>query len=162
MKKVLFTGATGLLGKYFFDSPHKGFELFGTFNKNKKIKKKNFHSLNVSNRGEVFDLVKNIKPNYIVHAAALGNVDYCETHKDEAESINVQGTRNMAEAASEVEAMILFTSSNAVFNGENPPYSETAKPSPLDYYGKTKVLGEKIVRESGASYAILRLMTMYG
>lgn len=162
MKKVLFTGATGLLGKYFFNSPQKGFELFGTFNTNLSIKKNNFFPLDISKKNDVFDLITKVNPDFIIHAAALGNVDYCETHRDEAESVNVQGARNVAEAANEAGAMILFSSSNAIFNGENPPYSESAKPSPLDYYGKTKVHGEKIIKESGANYAILRLMTMYG
>lgn len=162
MKKVLFTGATGLLGKYFLNSPQKGFELIGTYNKNTSLKKKNLYALDVSNRSETLTLINKIKPSYVIHAAALGNVDYCETHKGEAKKVNETGTKNVSEAANENGAVIIFTSSNAIFDGNNPPYSEDAKPSPLDYYGKTKVAGEKIVKESGAIYVILRLMTMYG
>ncbi len=162
MKKVLFTGATGLLGKYFFDSSHKDFELFGTFNRNSNLKKKNFYPLDVSNRDEVFDLVRKIKPNYIVHAAAIGNVDYCETHKNEAENINVGGTRNIVDASSEFGSFVIFTSSNAIFDGKKPPYVEDSKIHPLDYYGYTKEKGEEIIKKSGVQYSIIRLMTMYG
>lgn len=162
MKKVLFTGATGLLGKYFFLNPPSEYELFGTFNKNLNLKENNFFPLNISDKNEVFDLIQKIKPNYVVHAAAIGNVDYCETHKKEAKDVNVNGTKNVAEASKKVNAVMLFTSSNAIYDGENPPYSETSNPNPLDYYGKTKELGEMVVKESGASYSILRLMTMFG
>lgn len=162
MKKILFTGATGLLGKYFFNSTHSGFEIFGTYNKNSNLKKKNCFPLDISNKSEVEELVKKIKPDYIIHAAAIGNVDYCETHKEEADRVNVQGTKNVADAAKKTGAMIIFTSSNAILDGKNPPYDENALPNPLDYYGKTKLKGEQIIKEGGALYAIIRLMTMYG
>lgn len=162
MKKVLFTGATGLLGKYFFKTPHPKFEIFGTYNNNSNLKKKFFYPLNVSNEKEVHSLIQKIKPDYVIHAAAIGNVDYCETHRDEAEMVNIRGTGYVADAARNIGATMFFTSSNAIFDGENPPYLENSITNPLDYYGKTKVDGEKIIKKNGVNFVILRLMTMYG
>jgi len=53
-------------------------------------------------------------------------------------------------------------SSNAVFDGNNAPYSEKDKPNPINYYGKTKVISEFDIKKSGISHAIVRLTQMYG
>ncbi len=162
MSKVLFTGATGLLGKYFFLQKPSNFDLYGTYIKNLKVDNANLFTLDVSSGDDVNALFEKIMPDFVVHAAALGNVDYCETHKDEARKVNIIGTQNVLNASKKINAKLIFTSSNAVYDGKNPPYSEEAPKHPLDYYGKTKLEGEVLVRESEVPYVILRLMTMYG
>lgn len=162
MSKVLFTGATGLLGKYFFLQKPSNFDLYGTYIKNLKVDNANLFTLDVSSEDDVNALFEKIMPDFVVHAAALGNVDYCETHRDEARNVNVIGTQNVLNASKKINAKLIFTSSNAVYDGENPPYSEEAPEHPLDYYGKTKLEGEDLVRKSEVPYVILRLMTMYG
>jgi len=57
---------------------------------------------------------------------------------------------------------MIFTSTNAVFDGEHAPYSEEDEPNPINYYGKTKLEAEALVRKRGAKHAVARLMTMYG
>ena len=162
MKTVLFTGATGLLGRYFFKSPPASYKLVGTYNKNSSIKNKDFFKLDITNKNEVLSLFKKVSPDIVIHAASLGNIDYCEAHKKEAEDVNVKGTDNVLYACRKIGAKIIFTSSNAVYDGEKPPYSENSPTNPLDVYGKTKVKGEKLVEKSGVPFVILRLMTMYG
>jgi len=162
MKTVLFTGATGLLGRYFFKITPSAYKLIGTYNKNLKFKKKNFLKLDITHKNEVLTLFKKVNPDVVVHAASLGNVDYCETHKEEAYSVNVLGTKNVLSACKQVGTKIIFTSSNAVYDGVNSPFSENSKAKPLDVYGKTKIEGEKLVKKTGIPFVILRLMTMYG
>jgi dTDP-4-dehydrorhamnose reductase len=87
MSKVLFTGATGLLGKYFFLQKPSNFDLYGTYIKNLKVDNDNLFTLDVSSEDDVNALFEKIMPDFVVHAAALGNVDYCETHKDEARKV---------------------------------------------------------------------------
>lgn len=161
MTNVLFTGGTGLLGKYFFASTPTGFKSIGTFNTNQS-KRKDFYGLDITRKHEVFLLFTKLKPDIVVHAASIGSVDYCEAHKDEAKTINVNGTRNVLEATQEIGARLIFTSSNAVFNGKSSSYHEESDTDPLDYYGKTKVEGERIIQASDNPYVIVRLMTMYG
>ncbi|KKQ34449.1 MAG: dTDP-4-dehydrorhamnose reductase [Microgenomates group bacterium GW2011_GWA2_37_6] len=162
MKTVLFTGATGLLGRYFFKSPPAHFKLIGTYNKNLRVEKKEFFRLDITKKNEVLSLFKKIRPDVVVHAASLGNVDYCETHKKEAKDVNIKGTKNVLSACKKTGAKMIFTSSNAIYDGENPPFSEDSPANPLDYYGKTKIESEKLIKKSGAPFVILRLMTMYG
>lgn len=162
MTKILFTGITGLLGKYFLDNKHPNYKIIGTYNTHIPQKIENSFKLDITDRKEVLSFIHNVKPHIVVHAASIGNVDYCEAHKEEAYKINVEGTRNVLNASLRVGAKFIFTSSNAIYDGKNPPFGEDSKPNPLDVYGKTKVEGEKIIKESKVPYVILRLMTMYG
>lgn len=162
MKTVLFTGATGLLGRYFFRSPPASYKLIGTYNKNSNIKKKDFFKLEITNKNEVLSLFEKISPDIVIHAASLGNVDYCEAHKKDAQDVNIKGTDNVLYACRKIGAKIIFTSSNAVYDGEKSPYSENSPTNPLDVYGETKIKGEKLVEKSEVPFVILRLMTMYG
>lgn len=162
MTKVLFTGITGLLGKYFLNTKLSDYEVFGTYHLNPPSLKKNFVKLDIANRKEVLAIIAKLEPRIVVHAASIGSVDYCETHKEEARAVNVEGTKNVLEASKMVGAKIIFTSSNAIYDGNNPPYDEGAETNPLDVYGKTKVEGEELIKKSNTPYVILRLMTMYG
>lgn len=160
--RVIFTGITGLLGGYILKNKLPGYEIFGTGNENVKKSYGNILKLNITDKKKVLNLIKKIKPHVIIHAASIGNVDYCEKHSKEAYKVNVLGTQNIVEAAKKVKAKVIFLSSNAIFDGLNPPYHEKSGANPLDIYGETKLEGEKIIMESGLKYVILRLITMYG
>lgn len=150
--RIVFTGITGLLGGYFLKKKQRGFEVIG-------VSRKNF---DITDKKKVFDFIQKTKPQIIIHAASLGNVDYCEQHPTEAYKVNVEGTQNIIDAAKEVNAKIIFLSSNAIYDGDNAPYDEKSNPNPIDVYGKTKVEGEKLVKKSNLDFVIVRLITMYG
>lgn len=161
MTKILFTGATGLLGKYFIGKNPSKYEIYGTYKSNSVIKK-NYLKLDISYKKEVVSVIDKIKPDIVVHAASLSNVDYCETHKKEAHKVNILGTKNVLYACKKTNARIVFTSTNAVYDGNKPPYFEGSRKRPIDVYGKTKVEAESLVIKSKVPYVIVRLMTMYG
>lgn len=161
-KRILFTGITGLLGGYFLKSIPLGYEIIGVGNKNIYKSIKNFFKIDITNKRLILDFIKKINPQILVHAASIGNVDYCEKHPNEAYKVNVEGTRNIINAAKTVHAKIIFSSSNAIYDGVNPPYDEKSNPNPIDIYGKTKVEGEKLIKKSNLDHVILRLITMYG
>ncbi len=165
MKKILITGASGLLGSGLIKTRPKDFELilvcYEKRNNYKHPKVKNL-SLDITNKNDVLEKVSKEKPNVIIHAASLGNVDLCEKEKEKARKVNVEGTENVIEAAKKIRSKIVFTSTNAVFNGQKAPYREEDKPSPLNYYGKTKYQGEIFVQKSSLPFLIVRLITMYG
>lgn len=161
--KILFTGITGLLGNYFLKEIRNKYFVSGTYSSNKvNYKGVELFELNVTNKDKVLELLKKIKPQIVVHAASIGNVDFCEKNPDSAYEVNVEGTKNVLEACRDVGAKIIFISSNAVYNGKKPPYDEKSTRSPLDVYGKTKQKAEETVINSGVTYVIIRLMTMYG
>ncbi len=103
----------------------------------------------------------------VVHAAAVRGIEFCESHPDEAEQVNVCGTRKLLEAALQSGAKrILYCSSQAVYGAEDQrPYREDCTPHPDTVYGRTKYRGELIVREArqkGMQFLILRFSRLYG
>ena len=142
--RLLITGASGLLGKKMMKMlPGLGFDVLGTSSKaSGKIKK-----MDVTDWKEVMDVVSGFRPDVVVHAAAVINVDWCEKNKDEAFRINVEGTSNVVEACNQNGAKMVLISTDYVFNGDSQKaYEEEDKPAPVNWYARTKLEGEKICR----------------
>ena len=160
--KLLITGAGGLLGSRVAElAVERGFDVYSTYLSHvppagQAIK------LNVSDRGQVLKVVSNIHPDVIVHCAALTNVDLCEEDKDLALRVNVDGTRNIAEAAKLVNAFLIYISTDYVFDGEKGLYKEDDAPNPINFYGYSKLLGEEIVKDMDIEFSILRASVLYG
>lgn len=105
---------------------------------------------------------KNAKPEVIVHAAAFTDVDGCESQRDKAFLVNGLGTRNVAIAAREVEAKLLYISTDYVFDGaKEGPYLEFDRPNPINVYGQSKLLGEQFVKEQMEKFFIIRTAWLY-
>lgn len=118
--------------------------------------------MDVTIEKEVIEFFKAEQPDVVVHTASIGSVDFSEKHKDETRLVNVGGTKNAVAGAKACNAKFIFISSNAVFDGESPPYKEEDPLKPINYYGKLKVEGERIVLSSGLPYAIVRPILIYG
>jgi len=162
--RVLVVGASGLLGfKAAELAVEQHFETFATYNfRPIKLEGCSFFQLDKCNRGDTIAFVKKVKPGVVIDTAALHNVDYCETHRDEAWKVNVEGTRNVADSCREVGAKMIFISTDYVFDGRKGFYNEEDAPNPLHYYAKTKLKGENVVKEAGIAYAIARPSVIYG
>lgn len=165
--KILLTGASGLFGCAFLSKTIKSDKIIVASIcrkqiSNKKLNLNKFISADITNRKKIINIIKNIKPDIILHAASIGNVDYCETHQREVWQVNVEGTRNIIKAAKLTGSILIFFSTNAVYDGKSPPYNETSGRHPIDFYGKTKVASEEDINKSNIPSVIVRLMTMYG
>jgi dTDP-4-dehydrorhamnose reductase len=162
---IFITAGSGLLGKALLETCPSKYKLSVTYFPNKPDKfpeSIDFFELNITNRDEVLNCIRRIKPDVIIHTAAIGNVDFCEKNKDISWATNVDGTKNIIEAARECDSEIIYISSNAVFDGTNPPYREEDGMNPLSYYGETKAICERLVRNSGLKSVIIRAILMYG
>lgn len=111
---------------------------------------------------EVSNLFSKLRPDIVIHTASETNVDRCETEKERAWKINVEGTRNIAEACRETGAKLICISTDYVFDGEKGLYEEDDAPNPIDFYGLTKLEGEKQVMKRCKNYAVLRTSVLYG
>jgi dTDP-4-dehydrorhamnose reductase len=161
MKRLLVIGATGLVGSKLVDlAPEFGYEPHCTQNA-RRGPHPNSYNLDITNRAATIDLVRKVDPEAVIHTAALHNVDYCESHKEEAVRVNVEGTRNLADAASEVNATLVYLSTDYVFDGRKSHYSESDQPNPLHHYAWTKLEGEKIVTKL-SRFSIARPSVIYG
>ncbi len=98
----------------------------------------------------------------IVHLAALTDVDACERDPKTADAVNALGTRNVAEAAEEVGARVIYVSTNYVFDGTKAEeYAEEDRPAPLNAYGSSKLAGETEVRGRGR-HLVVRTSWVFG
>jgi dTDP-4-dehydrorhamnose reductase len=161
MKKILVVGASGLLGERVMKLGKGRYNLYGTYNTH-KLEGRNFFKLDTSKKGEALRIMNKIKPDLVVDAHAMTNLDYCELHQKEAWKVNVDGTRNIAEAAKKMDTEYAYISTDAVFDGKKSSYSEKDEPDPVNYYGATKLAGELLVGQLDMNCLILRTAVMYG
>ncbi len=117
--------------------------------------------MDISDRQQVKEAFKNIKPDVVVHAATLTDVDKCETHRELAWKVNVEGTKNIVEAAQNVGSFLIYISTDYVFSGEKGNYKENDQPKPINYYGLTKLKAEETV-QTQPEYFIARPSVIYG
>ena len=159
--KLLITGASGLYGSKLAQlALAKGIEVYSSDIQSLTVYG-NFVKLDISDKEQVQDAFKAIKPDVVVHAATLTDVDKCETNKELAWKVNVEGTKNIAEAAKSAGSFLIYISTDYVFSGKSGCYKETDKPDPINYYGLTKLKAEEIV-QTQAEYFIARPSVIYG
>lgn len=152
--KVLVTGANGMLGQDLCPLlEDEGYEVIET----------DVNNLDITNIEQVNSVLKAEKPNFVIHCAAYTNVDKAEEDIETARLINSKGTTNIAKACSDIDATLVYVSTDYVFNGQgNTPILPTDKTEPLNNYGLTKLEGEEAVKKYCSKYFITRTSWLYG
>jgi dTDP-4-dehydrorhamnose reductase len=116
----------------------------------------------ITDAENIRQLFLKLKPDVVIHTASETNVDRCENERERAWRINVGGTRNIAEACAESGAKLVCISTDYVFDGEKGLYAEEDAPNPIDFYGLTKLEGEKQAVKRLRNCAVLRTSVLYG
>jgi len=134
MSKILITGSDGMLGTDLIKHCHDlGYE---TLALNRK-------KLDVTDRTATKDLIETYKPNFVIHTAALTNVDLCEQNEQTAFQVNGYGTENIAYYSNKVNATVVYISSCGLFGDEIRAYSEYDDVELKTKYAKSKYMGEQ-------------------
>ncbi len=121
--------------------------------------------LDITNPLDVDKMIRRFVPDIILNCAAYTNVDACETEKEPAWKVNVEGPKNLASGVEKHGGQLIHISTDFLFDGRKKPpepYLEDDEPNPLSYYGRTKLEGEMAVRQATASHMILRTAWLYG
>ena len=159
---ILIVGGSGFIGYYLHRELIKSKKkVISTYNIN-KIEEEKFIQLDITNKNEITKIIEKIKPNTIIYAAGLTDVDLCENNHKLAKSINCNGIKNIIESTKKFKSKIIYISTSAVFDGKKKVFLESDKTNPISYYGKSKLEGEKIVQNSGLPYTIIRTDQPYG
>lgn len=111
---------------------------------------------------EAANLFRELRPEAVIHAAAISDADFCETHRSESHGINVEAPAHLASLCRARSIPYLFTSSDLVFDGLAPPYREEDPPHPRSHYGEQKVRAEKAILSAYPDAAVCRLPLMIG
>lgn len=157
---LLITGASGLLGSKIVKITESKFNLILTHNT--RPLSPNSLELDITNQEKVTQLFNDLRPEIVIHTASETNVDKCELQKEHAWKINVEGTRNIARACKEIDAKLVYISTDYVFDGKKGLYIEEDKPNPISHYGITKFEGENQVIQNCNDHVILRTSVIYG
>ena len=154
MKKILVTGANGMLGQDLCPIlEDNGFEVVET----------DVNNLDITNAEQVKSVLNLEKPDIVIHCAAYTNVDKAEEDLKTAELINVTGTENIAEVCAKSGITLVYISTDYVFDGtKNSPYKPDDRINPINNYGLTKYEGEEAVRSLCEKYYIARTSWLYG
>jgi dTDP-4-dehydrorhamnose reductase len=151
-RSALITGARGQIGC----------ELQATAPRDITVIALGSEQLDVRRADAVRAVVIGERPAVILHAAAYTDVDGAEREVEEAEAVNAEGAANVAAAAAEVGARLIYISSDFVFDGTlGRPYRPDDPPGPLGVYGRTKLAGERVVLEGGGSSLVVRTAWVY-
>jgi dTDP-4-dehydrorhamnose reductase len=118
--------------------------------------------LDITDKTQVNATFQRLSPEVVIHAAGLTDVDKCELNRELAWKTNVEGTINIAQAAKTCGAFVIYISTDYVFDGEKGNYTETDLPSPISYYGYTKLKAEEQIRKILTQYCIARTSVIYG
>jgi dTDP-4-dehydrorhamnose reductase len=153
-QRLLITGATGLLCADALPVFSRAFECFPV-GYSHTIQHRNFNRLNLLNAEETHNLLDQISPDIIFHAAALANVDQCQTEPSLAHALNVQTTQNLVDWINKNggEQLLIYTSTDQVYTGEGP--HREGDVSPNNIYALTKLWGEDVARQT-SRHLILR------
>jgi dTDP-4-dehydrorhamnose reductase len=149
--KILIAGSHGMLGTDLMEEmrPHHQVEGLGK------------GDLDIRDADQCMRRVADLRPDILINAAAMTNVDGCELDSEEAFRVNGGGSENLAAAAAAAGSLLVYYSTDYVFDGtQKEPYRESDAPNPQSVYGKSKLQGEESARAKAPNHLILRLMAL--
>ncbi|MCF7846087.1 MAG: dTDP-4-dehydrorhamnose reductase [Candidatus Peribacteraceae bacterium] len=153
MKKILLLGANGQLGK----------ALNKEFSSDFEIKALAKEELDITNSAVVEKICAEFQPDLMLNAAAYTAVDQAESERDLAMQINGEAVGKLAEVCKKIGTKLIHFSTDYVFDGENAAgYPEDAEANPVNFYGESKLAGEKAIIASGCNFAIIRTSWLFG
>jgi len=151
--KILILGYKGMLGH----------ELVKEFENNYELVLWDREQIDISEKEDVIKKVKNLNPDVVINAAAYTAVDEAESNKDLAYKVNGCAVGFLATVCKEVNALLVHFSTDYVFDGENHNgYKENHSYNPINTYGKSKALGEKMILDISPKYYIIRTAWLFG
>lgn len=152
--RILVTGAKGQLGVDLVRVlQERGYEVFGYGR----------DELDFTDPEAVESIFAKVRPYAVIHSGAYTKVDLAESEREAANRVNGYGSHLLADAAVKTGAKLVYMSTDYVFNGEaREPIEETRKPDPVNAYGRSKWIGEELIRSTMTRYFIVRTSWVYG
>ncbi|MBL7976814.1 MAG: dTDP-4-dehydrorhamnose reductase [Bacteroidetes Order II. Incertae sedis bacterium] len=167
-RRILITGANGLLGQALVEllSHQPIYDVLATSrDQTAKLRHQScgYIPMDILETEEMRHIFIDFAPDVVVHCAAMTMVDACETQRDMCWQLNVGAVEQLVRLCRAFGTRLVHLSTDFIFDGENGPYSEKARPNPLSYYGRTKLAAENAVRTlKNDQWALVRTILVYG
>jgi dTDP-4-dehydrorhamnose reductase len=163
MQKLLVTGASGFLGWNLCQLARSEWEVVGTYDRQQiEISGVEIQQLDLTNSDRVKQAIDRIAPDAIIHTAAASSPNFCQAQPDRSYQINVVAPERLAQICASTQIPFVFTSTDLVFDGTQPPYLETDPVSPINTYGEQKVAAEQAILLAHPQASICRMPLMFG
>lgn len=166
--KILLTGANGFLGQYLTArllADHHTVIATGKGECRLPFPESTHFTyvpMDFTRQDEVNTVLEQFEPECIVHAGAMTRPDDCELQQELAYNVNVEGTRLLLSKAVRRAVYFIYLSTDFIFDGKQGMYTEEDVPGPVNYYGRTKLQGEALVKQYPFDWAIARTVLVYG
>jgi len=163
-KRVLITGANGLLGQSILHANQGRFTLCATGRGEVRgdLKGAEYQVLDTTFPENYTRVFEAFKPDVVIHGAAMTQVDDCELHPALCKSLNVDATAACIEACERVGAHLIFISTDFIFDGTSGNYGEEAQAAPICVYGESKADAEALVKQATCPWTIARTAMVTG
>ena len=160
--KILVTGSAGLIGtqivKDLLDN-HK--QVYSCYNKTKPELGIITH-LDLTKKDDIVNTMNRIKPDVVIHLGAMTDVELCETETELAKKINTDATEILALESEKYNTFFVYMSTDYVFDGKVGMKKENDKTNPINFYGKSKLDGERVFKKITTPNVIVRTSTPFG
>jgi len=161
-KRLIVTGATGLLGRELLQTFKKSFLINVQGWGFSRADGKDVLRVDITSNEDVTRALESFSPHVVIHAAAERRPDVVEKDPEAARKLNVGATRFLAQECARRKVKMIYISTDYVFDGTSPPYSESSLPNPLNSYGELKLAGEEATRAAAENHAVLRIPILFG
>jgi dTDP-4-dehydrorhamnose reductase len=162
-KRLLITGASGMLGYALCRRALPDYDVYGVYHQGKiTVGEVTPTRVDLVDTVQLTDCFRRVHPQAVIHAAALSQPNDCEQQPEVSEKINLRAAAEIARLCNTAAIPLVFTSTDLVFDGQNPPYTEKDPVSPICLYGRHKAGAEKAIREIYPDATICRMPLMLG
>lgn len=166
-KRILVTGSNGLLGQKLIGllKDQINLETWGTSrgaNRLPYAEGYQYFSADLTVETEVENMLAAVKPDILIHTAAMTHVDVCEGDKEGCWLSNVTAVEYLLKGCEKHHIFLLHLSTDFIFDGQSGPYHEEDEPCPVNFYGWSKYAAEKLIQRSNVRWAIARTVLVYG
>lgn len=161
--KLLITGASGFIGWNLCRHACNDWQVHGLYHQHAlKIDHVQMHKADLADLNALQTTFEQIKPDAVIHLAAISSPNICQQQVELSTQINVQASEKIAAMCASIQIPCVFASSSQVFDGEHAPYTEQSPTNPVNIYGEQKLQAEQAMREAYANVTICRIPLSFG